>query len=419
MRRILVVLIALILIGGGAGTRAAERSPLRFTIWSGNQAHLDLLNGIATAYKRTHSNVDVRFDVIPFGDYIQKITIQIAAGTPPDLGWLLETSAPTFINAGTVTDVGRILKRDQAYGFDDFSKRALQLWVRQDAVFGVPFSTSPFITFFNRDLFKAARLTSPDLLAARGAWTWETLRRSAYAIARSAGSGVHGFDSVDGQGYDVRVWHTLIPVIRAYGGDAWEGGQCRFTSAEAVRGVQFYHDMIFKDRSVVPPGEQGDFFSGRAAMTMNQLSRVSKLEGAKFAWGVAPLPAGPAGQVAVIGQAAIVVFAKSPNRDVASDFLKFMTNAENTVKMAKYFPPARDSVLKSQEFLTANPLVSPAQMNVVADGIRTGTVLPNHANYPRMDAGARPVFDRLWRADADVAAVLKGVCDVLQPLLKD
>ena len=419
MKRILMLLVFLILIGGGAGTRAAERSPLRFTIWSGNQAHLDLLNGIATAYKRTHPSVDVRFDVVPFGDYVQKITIQIAAGTPPDLGWLLETSAPTFINAGTVVDVGRILRRDQAYGFDDFSKRALQLWVRQDAVFGVPFSTSPFITFFNRDLFKAARLTAPDQLAARGAWTWETLRRSAYAIARSAGQGAFGFESVDGQGYDVRVWHTLIPIIRAYGGDAWEGGQCRFASAEAVRAVQFYHDMIFKDRSVVPPGEQGDFFSGRAAMTMNQLSRVSKLEGAKFAWGVAPLPSGPAGQVAVIGQAAIVVFAKSPNRDVASDFLKFMTNTENTAKMAKFFPPARDSVLKSQEFLTANPLVSPTQMKIVADGILTGTVLPNHANFPRMDAGARPVFDRLWRADADVPAVLKGVCDVLQPLLKD
>lgn len=417
MRRILVVAF-LVILAAGPAAQSADLTTLRFTIWSGNQAHLDLLNGIAAAYRTTHPNVDVRFDVVPFSDYVQKITIQIASGTAPDLGWLLETSAPTFINAGVLADASASLKGDRSYAFEDLSTPALELWVQKNAVYGVPFSTSPFIVFFNRDLFKAAKLTPPDQLPARG-WTWDALRRSAYAITRTAGAGVYGFESVDGQGYDVRVWHTLIPVVRAYGGDAWTAGACGLSSAEAVRAVRFYHDMIFKDRSVVPPGEQGDFFSGRSAMTITQLSRVSKLEGAKFSWGIAPLPAGPSGQVAVIGQAAIVVFAKSAHRAEAVDFLKFMTNAENTAKMAKFFPPARASVLSSRDFLTANPLVSPEQMKIVADGIRTGKVLPSHANYPRIEAAARPVFDRLWRADADVRSVLGDVCGVIQPLLKE
>ena len=417
MRRV-VAMVLLMMLTAGSSALSADQATLRFTIWSGNQAHLDLLNGIATAYRTTHPGVEIKYDVVPFGDYVQKITIQIASGTAPDLGWLLETSAPTFINAGVLADASTLLRSDKAYAFGDFSAPALQLWVRNNAIYGVPFSTSPFIVFFNRDLFKAAKLTPPDQLAARGAWTWEALRRSAYAVTRTAGSGVYGFESVDGQGYDVRVWHTLIPVIRAYGGDAWTRDECGLASPASIQAVQFYHDMIFKDRSVVPPGEQGDFFSGRSAMTITQLSRVSKLEGAKFAWGIAPLPAGPAGQVAVIGQAAIVVFAKSPNRRVAMDFLKFMTNAENTAKMAKFFPPARDSVLKSEAFLTANPMVSPGQMKIVADGIRSGKVLPSHPNYPRIEAGARPVFDRLWRADANVPAVMRDVCNVVQPLLK-
>lgn len=419
MKRILALLLSVLILGVGGGVQAAGTTQLRFTIWSGNQAHLNLLNGIAAAYQRAHPGVDIRFDVVPFGEYVQKITLQLAGGTAPDLGWLLETSAPTFINAGTLVNVGAALKGDPAYAFDDIAKPALELWVRRDAVYGVPFSTSPFITFFNRDLFRTARLTPPDELAARGAWTWDALRRSAYAISRSAGSGTYGYESVDGQGYDVRVWHSLIPIIRAYGGDAWAGGQCRLTSPDAVRAVQFYHEMIFKDRSVVPPGEQGDFFSGRSAMTISQLSRVSKLEGARFAWGIAPVPGGPAGQVAVIGQAAIVVFAKSANRETAADFLKFMTNAENTTRMAEFFPPARASVLNSQQFLTANPLVSAAQMRVVSEGIRTGRVLPSHANFPRIEATARPIFDRLWRPDASVDVVLRAVCDAIQPLLNE
>ncbi len=417
MRRILAV-ASLVILAAGPAARSADLTTLRFTIWSGNQAHLDLLNGIAAAYRASHPNIDVRYDVVPFSDYVQKITIQIASGTAPDLGWLLETSAPTFINAGVLADASGSLRGDRSYAFEDLSAPALELWVQKNAVYGVPFSTSPFIVFFNRDLFKAAKLTPPDQLPARN-WTWEALKRSAYAISRTAGSGIYGFESVDGQGYDVRVWHTLIPVVRAYGADAWTGGTCGLSSPEAVRAVQFYHDMIFKDRSVVPPGEQGDFFSGRSAMTITQLSRVSKLEGAKFSWGIAPLPAGPAGQVGVIGQAAIVVFAKSAHRQAAVEFLKFMTNAENTAKMAKFFPPVRASVLTSRDFLTANPLVSPEQMKIVADGIRTGKVLPSHPNFPRIEAAARPVFDRLWRADADVRAVLGDVCGVIQPLLKE
>ena len=125
---------------------------------------------------------------------------------------------------------------------------------------------------------------------------------------------------MDGQGYSERVWHTLIPIIRAYGGEAWDetGTECRLNSPESVEAVAMYHSMIFGDRSVVPPGEQGDFFTGNAAMTINQLSLVSKLEGAAFKWGIAPLPSGPTGEVTVIGQAALVAFktARTPRLHV-------------------------------------------------------------------------------------------------------
>lgn len=400
---------------GCANVQAAE---LRFTIWSGSQQHLDLLNGIAAAYRRDHPDVSVRFDVIPFGDYVQKVTLQLAGGNPPDLGWLQETAAPTFIEAGVLADVGRVLRADAAYRFDDFSGPAMGLWVRGDSVYGVPFSTSPFLVFFNRDMFKAAGLTAPDELAARGAWNWEALRKAAGTLAKGLPRGVYGFESVDGQGYDVRIWHTLIPIIWAYGGDAWSGTRCTLDSPQAVQAVRLYHDMIFKDRSVVPPGEQGDFFSGRAAMTITQLSRVSKLEGAKFSWGLSPVPGGPAGNVSVIGQAAIVVFARSKNAAVAADFLRFLTSQDSVARMAQFFPPARVSVLESEAFLKANPQVSAEQMWIVRDGIRTGRVLPGHARFPQIDAASRPVFDKLWRADAGVEAVMEEVCTAIDPLLK-
>lgn len=400
----------------GLSSSAAWAEELRFTVWTGSEAHLSMLNGIAESYKAENPDVTVKFETIPFGDYVQKITLQLAGGNPPDLGWLLESSAPTFTDAGVLADVSNTLKNKEDYAFDDLSPSAMGLWQDANAVYGVPFSTSPFIVYYNKSLYEAAGLESPDVLAGKGEWTWDRLKQDAAALA-SAENGVWGFQSVDGQGYGSRVIHTLIPIIRSHGGNAWSNGQCGLSSDKAVEAVSLYHDMIFKDKSAVPPGEQGDFFTGNAAMTMTQLSRVSKLKDADFDWGVAPLPSGPAGEASVIGQAAVVAFAQGKQTELAADFLAHMTNAENVAIMAKFFPPARKSVLDGDAFLSSNAAVTPEQMTIVANGIASGAVAPAHVNYPQIDAAMRPKFDALWKPDADVKATLEDVCKAVEQLL--
>jgi len=397
----------------------SEPVNLRFTVWTGSEAHLAMLNEIAEAYRQTQPNVSVEFITIPFGDYVSKVTIQSAGGNSPDAGWIVESSAPTFVEAGLLADLGPSLKQDAAYDFADLAEPALQLWVREEAVYGIPFSTSPFIILYNRDLFEGAGLETPNELLARGEWSWEALADAARIIAANTPDGVYGFESKDAGVYGEQVWHTLVPLIRAYGGDAWDaGGRCLLDAPEAVEAVQLYHDMAFVDRSAVGPGENGDFYSGQAGMTIGQLSRVSKLVDAAFDWGVAPLPGGPAGEAPVIGQAAIVVFDSSQHKELAIDFVAFMTNKENVVRMAEFFPPARISVLESDALLEANPLIDPASMerSVIA-AIKRGTVLSSHVEFPKISLAASAQFDHLWVPEVDVQAVLSGVCQAITPFL--
>ena len=131
-----------------------------------------------------------------------------------------------------------------------------------------------------------------------------------------------------------------------------------------------------------------------------------------------PLPEGPAGKYAVIGQAGIGVFASGKNPQAAADFLAFFTNPENSKKLAQYFPPARASLLNAEVLGAANPLLSPEQISaVVIDGISTGAVKPGHSGFAEIQQTVRASLDALWVADADVAAVLKSACDRVQPLL--
>ncbi|PSH70430.1 sugar ABC transporter substrate-binding protein [Phyllobacterium brassicacearum] len=389
---------------------------LRVTVWTGNDAHLKMLNGIAESFKENHPDVIVKFETVPVSDYTQKLTFQVAGGNPPDIAWMMEDAAPAFENAGLLMDIGPTVKAAQGYDFDDFSQPAMALWQKGETVYGIPFSTSPFMIYYNKDMFDKAGLEDPLALAAKGEWTLDKFQETAKKLAE-ANPGKWGFEFKDGEGYASRMTHALLPSIRAYGGDIWTNGQCGFDKPEAIAAVKQLHDMVFKDKSIVPPGEQGDYFSGNSAMTDNQISRASKMPEAGFNWGIAPLPTGPGGESPVIGQAGLVVFEQGKHKELAAQFVAHMTDKENVATMAQFFPPARKSVLDSEAFINGNKLVPAEQMKNVSSAITKGRVHPAHEKAPQILAAMAPRVDALWKPDANVEDALKGVCAAIQPLL--
>lgn len=413
MTMIRTQLTAAALLGASFLMSPALAQELRFTVWTGNDAHLNMLNSIGKSFQETNPGVTVTFETIPAGDYIQKLTFQLAGGTPPDLGWMFENSMPAFVEAGVLEELTDVLENTDGYDLADFSGPAMELWKKGDAIYGVPFSTSPFMVFYNKDMFDAAGLEDPLTLADKGEWDMAKFREVSAALTQ-ANEGKWGFEFKDGQGYDTRIMHAIMPPIRVYGGNAFADGECGFDDPEAVAAVTLLHEMVFKDRSIVPPGEQGDFFSGSSAMTINQISRASKMPGAGFNWGIAPLPTGPAGASPVIGQAGLVVFSQSKNPQLAKQFIAHMTNAENVAVMAQFFPPARVSVLDSEAFTNANALIPSEQMENVKTAISEGRVLPSHVRMPQIEAAMKPRFDALWKEDANVEEALKAVCAAIQ-----
>lgn len=422
MRRLMQTVIAALIMLGVLGlplsntAHAQEAVNLRFTVWVGPGAALDMLNGIAAAYTAKNANVTVQFDTIPFNDYTSKLTLQLAGSNPPDGGWILENTAPQFIASGVLTDLTPTLNSAD-YDFADFESSALKLWQADGITYSLPFSTSPFLVIYNADMFRAAGLETPNALYTKGEWTWEKLAESAKAISTS--QNVYGFESVDANVYKPGgFWTMLTPIIRAYGGDTWKADNtCGLTSAESVAAVSLYHKMAFADKSTVPPGEAGDFYTGKSAMTIGQISRLAKLDKATFAWDIAPLPLGPAGEAPTTGQAALAVFANSRNTAVALDFLAFLTNRDNSLTMGQFFPSARKSVLNSDTFLNGNSRLKADQMKLVVDGISKGRVLAAHPNFSQIALASNAIFDELWTADADIPAVMAKACEVIQPLL--
>ena len=413
--------LAAVVIGAcviGAGQAGAQDDPvsLRFAVWTGNQAHLDLFNGIAADYMAANPTVgEITFETLPFDGYTTALTTQIAGGNAPDLAWIFESTAPDFVASGALEPLTDALRAVDGYDYDDLLPSPLALWQADGQLYAYPFSTSAFGVFVNNDLIRQAGRQTPAELIAAGDWTWQ----NAIDIA----SAVHAQTDADGlvvRDFDYRLWDNLATIWNGWGAAPWsaDGQTCGFDSPEMVAAMTFIHDAIFEQEAMPGPGSSADFFAGDAAMTITQISRASLLPEDGFEWDLVPLPDGPAGSYAVLGQAGIGAFNGGDNVAEAVDFLAFMTNPQNSAQLARFFPPPRESLLNAETLGQTNPLLSPEQIEaVVIEGIATGVVKPSHTGNAQIAQRVRAELDALWRPDADVAAVMADVCTGIRPLL--
>jgi multiple sugar transport system substrate-binding protein len=406
MRKIAPIAALLMLTACGSQPAADGPVTLRMTTWSANPAHVELFNAIAADYKTIHPDVTVSFEALPLENYTTTVTTQIAGGNPPDIAWILEGAAPDFVASGALVPLD-----DSIEDTADLAPAATALWKQDGKLIGYPFSTSPFGVFVNTDLLKQAGQTLP----AGDQWTWENAIAVAGATATETGK--QGLVIRD---FDYKDWTNLATVFRGWGADAWtaDGRTCGFDQQPMVDAMTFLHRAIFTGKALPAPGVAADFFAGESAMTIAQISRASLLKDGKFGWTLVPLPSGPSGAYSVIGQGGLGVLKKGKNAAVAQDFVKYFTSPANSAKLAQFFPPPRRSQLNADTLAKANPLLKPEQLqDVVIDGIATGKVKPSHAGSAEINQAVRSALDPLWKPDADVEAVLGGVCTAINPLL--
>lgn len=408
---------------GDAGQAGDPETPgdpvsLTMTVWTADETQLALFQSVADAYVEANPDLvsDVTFEAIPFEDYTTSLTTRLAGGNAPDLAWILESYAPEFVDSGALVDLAPVLKGTEGYAYDDLLDSSLELWQQDGGLFAYPFSNSPFAMFVNTDQIEAAGQPSPAELVESGGWTYDAARDIAAAAAKE--SGKQGLVVRD---FDYQVWENLSTIWNGWGAAPWseDGATCTFTDPAMVDAMTWIHDATFTDGAMPTPGTTADFFAGDAAMTITQISRASVLDDS-FAWDVVPLPAGPAGQQNVIGQAGIGVFAQGEHPDIAADFLAWFTNPENAEQLAEFFPPPRESLLTAEVLGAANPKLSDEQLQaVVVDGITGAVTKPAHPSFAKLQETVRASLDPLWKADADVEAVLGDVCSSIEPILAD
>jgi ABC-type glycerol-3-phosphate transport system substrate-binding protein len=370
MRLIARVLIGLLSVSlllscssGGAGRNEGSdlekgNTVLRFSFW-GEQNETDALDKLIADFEKAHPDIKIEKELTSWGDYQQKMTVQFAGGSAPDVLIMNSEAALDFMEAGSLLGLNDLIRDDPDFSLDGFFKPLLNHFSYDGELYVLPRDIDVQSTlFYNKRLFDEAGIPYPN-----DDMTWDDLRKAADKLTRD----------LDGNGmpdvWGVDLWGSYQALIYSNGGglvdNAGNPGKCAFNEPKAVEAFQFYQDLVYKYKvhSTVTNkqdlGIQTDelFIQGKLGMFFAGVWMSPKFtrEIDSFDWDVFQIPRGPSGQRRFVTEGSgYAINAKTEHPREAYEFVKLIGGPAGQELLAQIglAQPAIRSLAESELFLT-------------------------------------------------------------------
>lgn len=289
--------------------------------------------------------------------------------------WLVEFAASGYLDA--LDD--RISDEDRAdFGFNLLTKLSYD-----GKLYAIPHYMFAPVLYYRTDLFEQYGLRKPTME--------EPLTKEEFLAAAQAMTNGDVFGTIVEANRNVPPVHHMIEYIYREGGQIIdENRQPRVNEPPAVKGLQFMVDLVRKYK-VAPPGALGFdhvdnhtlFSQGKLGMAINWPYAYSIISDPKQStvsdkFAIA-LPFKAVKTTSIVGGYSLGLVSSSRKKDVAWDWIKFITSTEQLYNLRKrnFAPPVRRSEL---EMLQADPTLSQAQreaLEVMLKAVENGTPVPS------------------------------------------
>ena len=300
---------------------------------------------LAEDFTKKHPKVTVKYVNVPFGEAQNKFknAAQSGSGAPDvirsEVAW-----TPEFADLGYLAPLdGTAALKDQ----DDFLEQAAASTKYNGKTYAVPQVIDSMGVFYNKKIFKEAGVEVPKNIA--------ELKTVSAAIKEKTGkTGLY----LRG---DDPYW--FLSFLYGEGGDMVDAANKKvtFDDPAGVSAFKTVKDLVDSKAAITDATNgwdnmQAAFKDGKVAMMINGPWAVADTyAGKEFAdkanLGIAPVPAGSAGQGAPQGGHNLAVYAGSKNLDASYAFAEYMTSAESQAKVAQELSllPTRQSSYLQKE----------------------------------------------------------------------
>ena len=374
------------------------------------------------AFNRAHRGIEVRTNIVAYSTYFNTLRTDVAGGSADDIFWLSNAYLAAYADGGQLLDVRKMLGPGAVA---DWEPAVVDQFTRRGVLWGVPQLTDGGIAlYYNADLLGAAGIDPAQLNGLR--WSpdgGDTLRPLLSRLTLDADGNAAGTARFDAG--RVRQWGynaandpqgIYLNYIGSAGGEFQRGDEFAFDNPAAVDAFRYLVGLI-NDDHVAPPAadtnDNGDFsrnqfLAGRMALFQSGTYNLEPVaRDARFHWGVAMMPAGPAGRVSVTNGIAAVGNSATKHPDAVRQVLAWMGSREGNAYLGRN-GAAIPAVLSAQpvyfdhwaaEGIDVRPFFS------VLNGPRIAA--PGGAGFAAGYTALQSYFDEMFLGRGDVAVTLK------------
>ena len=358
---LVVCIIICTLFLSGCGNKKTQE--IQFATW-GSKTEIEIIKPIIKEYNKTH-NIKVKLVHIP-QNYFQKLHLLFASKLAPDVIFVNNLYLKIYQKADLFEDLTPYINKD------DYFKNALSTMSINGKVYAVPRDVSSFVIFYNKDIFKKAKI-NPDK-------NWDINKFYETAKELKSVSDI-GFCTE----FSAVSWGNFISIENK---PIFLNGELTIREEKSLEALQKLANKITKDglgankeQLTLTPCAQL-FLTQKTPIFISGRWSLPKITSqAKFEYGILPFPKGSSKYYIPLDSSGWAIYKNSKNKDAAIDFVKYISSDENIEKMTKLglITPAKKRIANSESFKDgevfidiiekSTPNIVPADYNIKIDKI--------------------------------------------------
>ncbi|WP_080839209.1 ABC transporter substrate-binding protein [Cohnella massiliensis] len=397
---------------GGTAEEPQKNVTLTYAIW--DKIQQPAMEAIAKEFTAENPHIEIKVEVIPWGDYWTKMSAAAPAGTLPDVFWM---HGGQFVKYATGNFLEPITNKVQAGEIDlsNYAADLASIYTLNGENYGVPKDFDTIGLAYNKELFDQAHIPYPD-----DTWDYAKLAEVAKQLSQPD-KGIYGFGAkLDTQtGY----WNDML----ANGGSILSDDMSKsgYDEPASIEALQARYQMILDGAS--PTHQQMTdteatemFKSGKLAMIFDGSWRISDIDGSeiiKGKWDWAKLPMGKVKRGNIINGLGNVMSAAGKNKEEAWLFLKFLGSqraAEITAEMGAAIPAFNGT---QEAWLTSKPHLN---LKVFTDQVADAIPYPSGSkSYPVWFAKEPEIMSQAWGGAIPVEEAAKKVAEMMNQAIAE
>lgn len=402
---------------------ASVDAPVTLTFYNYNLATAstgaDATRELIAEFEAANPNIKIEPIGVPSNEIITRLQADMAAGQQPDVAQLVFRDliyVASDLGANALEDMAG--QEDYDALVDGLIPRGVDLGRVGDKTYGLAYTFSTPILYYNADLFRAAGL-DPD----QPPRTWAEVKTAADAIA--ANTDAEGFfPGAYGPSDGTFVYQA---ILMSNGGKVRDGNTLTFANPDGIAAVQMLRDMVDSGGHgrIDPASPLDSMSSGTLGMFLFTSAVQNSLSAAaegKWDLRVAPMPSfGDKPTAPTNSGSALFTFSKDPVKQRASyELMKFLTSKHGyTIITSKIgYLPLRLDIVDDPEFLgpwtQAHPLIRP---NLEQLSRLTPNVAFPGPNYRQAEGMMKEAVTEAVFGEGDVTQVLTAAQETAQTLM--